>query len=96
MAVKKRFVIVRTYSAGVFAGYFKSRKGQEVILTDAIRIWYWKGAHNLSSLAVIGTSAPMECKFGIPVPLIELTQAIEVIDTTKEGQKSIQGVSPCK
>jgi hypothetical protein len=33
-------VIVRTYSAGVFAGYLTSKKGQEVELTTARRLWY--------------------------------------------------------
>lgn len=34
-------VIVRTYSAGVFAGTLKSRDGKEAVLTEARRIWYW-------------------------------------------------------
>ncbi len=29
---KRKYVIVRTYSAGVFAGELESRKGQEVVL----------------------------------------------------------------
>lgn len=37
---KKPYVIVRTYSAGVFAGYLTSKKGQEVELTTARRLWY--------------------------------------------------------
>ena len=41
---KRKYVIVRTYSAGVFAGDLESRNGQEVVLTNARRIWYWKGA----------------------------------------------------
>lgn len=30
-----KYAIVRTYSAGVFAGTLKSRTGDEAILTDA-------------------------------------------------------------
>ena len=56
-------VLIRTYSAGVFAGYLKSRKGQEVILEKARRLWYWKGAASLSQLAIDGVSSPQECKF---------------------------------
>ena len=41
---KLPYVMVRTYSAGVFAGELVSRKGQEVILKNARRIWYWAGA----------------------------------------------------
>lgn len=33
--MKNKHVIVRTHSAGVFAGVIKSRKGSEAVLTDA-------------------------------------------------------------
>jgi len=33
-----KYVIVRTYSAGVFAGYLESRNGQEVVMRKARRI----------------------------------------------------------
>lgn len=85
---KSRYVIVRTYSAGCFAGNLESRKGQEVVLTDARRLWQWAGAATLSQLAVDGTSKPNECKFPVAVPRIELTQAIEIIDTTAKAQLS--------
>ena len=58
-----RYVIVRTYSAGVFAGNLESRNGREVVLRSARRIWYWDGAATLSQLAMEGTSKPENCKF---------------------------------
>lgn len=63
----KRYVIVRTQSAGVFAGYLESQKGQEVVLTHARRLWYWEGAASLSQMAETGTSNPKSCKFPISV-----------------------------
>ena len=77
--MNKPYVIVRTFSAGVFAGNLKSRKGQEVVLTNARRIWYWAGAATLSQLAMEGTSKPKECKFPCPMKEVVLTQAIEII-----------------
>ena len=87
-----KYVIVRTYSAGVFAGYLESRNGQEVILKNARRIWYWKGAASLSQLAVDGTSCPDECKFPCEVETIELMQAIEILHVTEKAKKSIEEV----
>lgn len=87
-----KYVIVRTYSAGVFAGELVSRKGQEVILKNARRIWYWKGAASLSQLAVDGTSNPEECKFPCEVPLVELLQAIEILEVTEKARNSILNV----
>ena len=88
----KKFVIVRTYSAGVFAGFLESRTGQEVVLTNARRIWYWKGAASLSQLAVDGTNDPFSCKFPVAVPRVELLQAIEILDVTAQAKKSIDEV----
>lgn len=90
--MKKKYVIVRTYSAGVFAGELVSRKGQEVVMKNARRLWYWKGAASLSQLAVDGTSCPTECKFPVAVPRVELLQAIEILDCTAAASKSIEGV----
>lgn len=89
---KQRYVIVRTYSAGVFAGFLVSKKGQEVVLKHARRIWYWKGAASLSQLAQEGTSAPAECKFPVAVDQVELTQAIEILSVTQKAKKSIESV----
>jgi hypothetical protein len=88
----KRYVIVRTQSAGVFAGYLESRVGQEVVLTDARRLWYWAGAASLSQIAVFGTSKPNKCKFPVAVPRVELMEAIEILDVSAKAQKSIQDV----
>ena len=81
MAVKQGEprVIVRTYSAGVFAGYIKERNGQEVTLKFARRLWRLAGAASLSQLAVDGTSSPSECKFPCEVQEILLLDAIEII-----------------
>jgi len=87
-----KYVIVRTYSAGVFAGTLVKRAGKEVTLKDARRIWYWEGAASLSQLAVDGTSAPLKCKFPVAVKNVVLTEAIEIIDTTQKAQKSIDSV----
>jgi hypothetical protein len=86
------YKIVRTYSAGVFAGEVDSRNGQEVIMRNARRLWYWDGAASLSQLAVDGTSKPENCKFPCEVPRVELLQAIEILDVTDRARESIKGV----
>lgn len=88
----ERYVIVRTYSAGVFAGELESRTGQEVVLRNARRLWYWSGAASLSELAQRGTSKPSECKFPVAVNRVELLQAIEILDVTAAARQSIEEV----
>jgi hypothetical protein len=86
------YVIVRTYSAGVFAGYLKSRNGKEVELVNARRLWYWKGAASLSQLAMEGTSKPEECQFPCEVDSVLLLETIEILDCTEKARLSIKGV----
>lgn len=86
------YCMVRTFSAGVFAGYIESRNGKEAVLRNARRIWQWAGAASLSQLATDGTSDPNNCKFPIPVDKVILTEVIEIIPITEKAQKSIQGV----
>ncbi len=86
------YVIVRTQSAGVFAGTLESKEGQEVTLTNARRLWYWDGAASLSELAMHGVSKPQNCKFPCPLARVVLTQAIEIIDATPEAKASIEAV----
>lgn len=89
---KSKFVIVRTYSAGVFAGEIQSRNGQEVVMTNARRLWYWDGAASLPQLAMEGTKKPENCKFPQTVDRVELLQAIEILDVTEAARKSIESV----
>lgn len=87
-----KYQIVRTYSAGVFAGYVESRNGQEVVMRDARRLWYWEGAASLSQLSQEGTSKPSKCKFPCAVDRVELLNAIEILDVTETARKSIAEV----
>ena len=90
------YVILRTYSAGVFAGFLKSRNGQEAVLLNARRLWKWSGAASLSQLAVDGTSNPKDCMFPCEVPKIELTQVIEILEVSDKAKKSIASVEVWK
>ena len=86
------YVIVRTYSAGVFAGYIKKREGREVTLIKARRLYYWEGAATLSELAMSGTSKPTSCKFPEEVDEVLLLEAIEIINVTSKAKNSIKEV----
>lgn len=95
MGNTERYVIVRTYSMGVFAGtLLKESTETTKVLKGARRIWYWAGAASLSQLAMEGTSKPKECKFPCEVDRIELTSpnGFEIIDVTDKARESIAGV----
>ena len=87
-----KYCMIRTYSAGVFAGFLDELNGKEASISNARRIFYWDGAASLSQLATDGTSKPENCKFPTPVEFVFLTEVIEIIPITDVAKKSIHGV----
>lgn len=90
-----QYAVVRTYSAGVFAGYIKRRDGKEVELVSARRLWRWAGANTLSDIAAYGVNKPDQCKFPLAVD-VTVTEAIEILPATEAARSSIEGVPTWK
>lgn len=87
------YVVIRAQSAGVFAGYLKDKRPDEVTLVNVRRLWYWSGAASCSQLASQGTSRPKECKFTAPNSKIIIKNWIEILPATEKARDSIQGVA---
>lgn len=86
-------VIVRTYTAGVYAGVLldKSEDGRRVRLGDARILWSWEGALTTLDLAAVGPSGG---KISHPVAVCEVTEAIAVIAMTDEAVKRLGEIKP--
>lgn len=82
-----RFVIIRTRSAGVHTGFLLEWSGTAVQLGEARRIWSWAGAFTLNEIALRGCAE--ESRISEAVPLIALTEAIEIIPCTPEAQDNL-------
>ena len=84
------YSIIRTYSAGVWFGKVLSRKGNEIILGEARRLYYWQvdgSGISLSEISIHGlTDNSRVCE---AVEKIWL-QPIEIIPCTEKAIKSIQ------
>ena len=90
-----RYVVVRTYSAGVHVGVLHSAGEGEAILTRTRRIWSWNDGKTLScsEIAIAGIgSGKMSCEVGGNA----LTGVIEIIPTTQEAEKCLQNFSAFK
>lgn len=86
-------VIIRADRAGVFFGEIKERNGQEVVMRNCRRLWYWDGAASLSQLATEGTSKPSNCKFTVTVEEMTVFGVIEIIPCTETAIQSIEKVA---
>ena len=88
----KKYYIIRCEKAGVFFGHIKRRNGDEAVLTDVRRLWYWDGAASLSQLAIEGVSRPQNCKFTVLVPEMTVLGIIELIPCSELATESIKAV----
>jgi hypothetical protein len=78
--------IIRTYSGGVHVGTLKHHDGKTVVLTDASRIWRWRGGDKTPhELALHGPAQEWAC-ISERVPEITLTEAIEIIPVNPEAR----------
>lgn len=82
--MKGKFVLIRTYSAGVHFGTLEEMDGQIVRLSNARRLWSWSGALSLSEVAMDGVNISGS-KISVPVDEIILTQAIEIIPVSQKS-----------
>lgn len=80
------YVIVRTYSAGVHAGYLESRNGKEAVLTRTRQIWNWHGALTVKELAARG---PTNGKISVEAPASLLLESIEILRATDAAREQI-------
>lgn len=86
------YCIVRTYSAGVWAGYVDLKKVDEkMVVKDARRLWRWWSEFTLSALATTGIKPgkEKENKYAMPVEEVYLTNVIELIPCTEVAKEQI-------
>ena len=89
-------VIIRTYSAGCWFGTLSKKSGNEVIITDARRMYYWAAKESISLSAC--------AKYGIDndkskiVESIESVwlEAIEIMPCTNVAEASLSGADNVK
>lgn len=82
-----KFVIMRTYSAGVHCGVLTKQEGSVVRLSGARRIWKWSGANTLNELSQRGCAEAS--RISEPVPEIELDR-IELIPCSDEARTNLE------
>ena len=83
-------VIIRTYSAGVWFGRLKEKAGDEIILTEARRMWRWwaNESISLSGVALYGINQEKSRIAGAIDSV--WVQAIEIIPISGKAAESIR------
>lgn len=88
--------IVRTYSAGVWFGTIDKKAGNEVIVTDARRLWRWHTTDSIS-LSAVALTGINESKSRVAEAVDSIwLEAIEIIPCSHSAIKSIEGAKNAK
>lgn len=85
-----KYVVVRTYAAGVHVGVLKHYDyvTRHAFLTESRRIWSWEGAFTLSAVATDGITGG---KVAMALAEIMITQVEEIIPCTALSEKILRG-----
>ena len=94
--MNKNIYIVRGKDSGVFFGEIAERNGQEVLMKNVRRLWYWDGAASISQLAKEGTVRPENCKFTVTVDEVQVLDAIEIDKCSDKAIENIKAVAEWK
>ncbi len=97
-----KYVLVRTRDAGVHIGILRQCNGIAVLLAgdnaetgqckdndgSPRRLWRWRGANTLHEVSQLGVK--QGSRISDPVPVILLTQAIEVIPCSLQARRILE------
>lgn len=89
---EREYTIIRTENAGVHVGIVEDCcvAEQWVELTDARRIWRWRGANTLNELSIDGLVVDQYSRVSKAVDSITLTGAIEFIPASSKCMETIK------
>ena len=87
------YYIVRAYEAGLFFGQIAARRGNEVDLVNARKLWYWSGACGPEQLAAEGVKNPQACKFTVIVPEMTVLNVCQIIPCSEAARINLETVA---
>ena len=91
MKEKERY-IVRCNRAGVFFGEIAKHEGNEVVMRNVRKLWYWDGACAVEELAKNGTTQPGNCKFTVTIDEMTVIDPVQILPVTGKAAKSLDAV----
>ena len=84
-----KYCVARCYSAGVHVGKVESVDGENVVLTDSVRLWSWKAKDGVALSGVAQSGIKKDCKIDINNPIISLSGVCELIPCSEDSKRSI-------
>lgn len=96
MKKDQQFHIVRAEKAGVFLCKIASKDGSTYEVTNLRRLYYWKGALDVSMIAAQGVSNPSECKFSVQLGDDDRSTIHNVVESHPVSEKALEILNSVK
>lgn len=93
---KDQFYIVRAEKAGVFIGKIVSVVGTTYTLTNLRRLFYWRGALEVITIAAEGVSDLINCKFSAQLGDEDISTVHNVLEIHPLSKKALQIINSVK
>lgn len=90
MKKDNQFHIVRAEKAGVFIGKIASVNGTTYTLTNLRRLFLWRGALEVITIAVDGVSDLINCKFSAQMGDDDVSTVHNVLETHPVSEKALE------
>lgn len=90
MKKDNQFHIIRAEKAGVFIGKITSVVGTTYTLTNLRRLFYWRGALEVITIAVEGVSDLANCKFSAQLGDNDVSTVHNVLETHPMSEKALE------
>lgn len=84
------YCLIRCYAAGVHIGFVKKHNGENVILLNSRRLFYWTGACSVTQVSIDGVDVKLS-KIAMVLPEVRLTGVAEVIPMSRKAADIILG-----
>ena len=96
MKKEAQFHIVRAEKAGVFIGKIISKNGSTYEMSNLRRLFYWRGALEVITIAKEGVSDLSNCKFSAQLGDADISTILNVIETHPVSEKALEIINSVK
>ena|ERR1700748_2191111 len=93
---QEQFHIIRAEKAGVFIGRIKSTEGTTYKVTNLRRLFYWRGALEVITIAAEGVSDLDNCKFSAQLGDSDVSTIHNVLETHPLSKKALEIINKVK
>lgn len=91
-----KFYVIRAEKAGVFMAKIESIENGTAVVNSIRRLYYWKGALDVTQIAANGVSNPQDCKFSVQMTENDKSTIFNLIEFHPASDKALKSIQSVK